>query len=170
MNSKRGFKRITFMLAAIAAITSGILAGMIPYTEYKNAKKHWWTESLLLVKKPSEQELQQFNTWEREMGITFNDYYVLEDNMDYDVSLPTLMESREEFLQMKKDRYWQGLSIPNLVGLATLYTLVSFIIVFLGVWLILWFGGLAAYKLIRWLILGFCDDVNSKQVESMEAG
>ena len=173
MNSKRGFKRITFALAAVAALTSGIFAGMFPYTKCQTSRSLWGLDDPIVVKEPSEQELQQFNTWEREMGITFNDYYVLvvpEDNMNYDVSLPTLMEARKTILRTQKAKYWKSLSKPKLVGLVVLYSLGGLIVSFLGVWLILWFGGLAIYKLFNWLVLGFCDDMNSKQFESMKAG
>ena len=41
MNSKRGFKRVTFTLAAVAALASGIFAGMIPCSEYQTARSFW---------------------------------------------------------------------------------------------------------------------------------
>lgn len=174
MNSKRGFKRVIFTLATVVALASGIFTGMVPYTEYRTARSFWeladpnWQ---IIVKEPSEQELQQFNAWKIKMGIVSDDYYVLEDpnsNMSFAHSLPTLMESRETFLRIQKTRYWKDLSKPTLVGLFILYILCGLVAGFLSVWLILWFGGLAIYKIIKWLILGFYDEVNIKQVETME--
>ena len=46
-----------------------------------------------------------------------------------------------------------------LVGLCILAGLGGAAGGFLGTWLIVWFGGLAMYKLIRWVVLGFRDDI-----------
>ena len=59
MNSKRGFKRISFVLAAVAALASGIFAGMVPCTEYQTARSLWGLDDPIIVKEPSEQERQQ---------------------------------------------------------------------------------------------------------------
>jgi len=32
---------------------------------------------------------------------------------------------------------------------------------YFGVWLVVWYGGLAVYKLIRWIVLGFRDKEDS---------
>lgn len=63
--------------------------------------------------------------------------------------------------------FWIQLSKPSLVALCVAGGLVGAFIGFSSAWFILWFCGLVIF---RWLILGFCDDVSSKQVESMEAG
>ncbi|MBN1972738.1 MAG: hypothetical protein JW787_03815 [Sedimentisphaerales bacterium] len=164
MNLKRGFKRVTFALAFVSAITFGFLVGRIPYIRVN----HWWAKYPDVVKKPSEQELQQFRAWQREMGTSFDDFYMFEEPNAYEGSLPTLMESREHFLKKQKDRYWQGLSKSKLIGGIVLYSLSGFVVGFSGVWLFLWFGGLIVCKIIRWLIHGFCDDEICKKIENVK--
>jgi len=175
MNCKRGFKRITFALAVVVALASGIIAGMVPCTEFQTARSLWGLDDPFVVQKPSEQELQQFNAWKKKMEIMSASYVMplkAVENPDshYARSLPTLMELRETILRNERAKWWNGLSKSKLVGLVVLYSLGGLVVGLLGVWVILWFGGLAIYKFIKWLILGFCNDVNSKQVESIEAG
>lgn len=179
MNSKRGFKRITFTLAAVAALASGIFAGMVPCTEYQTARSLWGLDDPIIVKEPSEQELQQFNAWKKKMGISTTVKFSrdtmrldeLENTLScFGGSLPTLMEARNTLQQNERAKWWNGLSKSKLFGLVVLYSLGGLVVGFLGVWLILWFSGLAICKLIKWLILGFYNDESSKQMESMEAG
>jgi len=46
-----------------------------------------------------------------------------------------------------------------LVAIVTLYGFGAAAIGYFGTWLVVWFGGLSIYKLIRWIVLGFRDDV-----------
>ncbi|TKJ34642.1 MAG: hypothetical protein CEE38_17380 [Planctomycetes bacterium B3_Pla] len=127
MNFKRGFKRITFALATLAALSGTVIGVSIVINEYEYYGGGYYTP----------------NTYKGYGGV-----YIGSDNI----------ESQDELTS-------DLLSTPGLVGLCVAAGLAGGLAGFSS----LWFSGLAIYKFIKWLILGFCEDVNSKQAEGIEA-
>jgi len=157
MNSKRGFKRITFALAAVAALSGTVIGVSIVINEYENAG---WYDVIPDNYSGNEPPFEMIGTIDGDRWHKMSDLEKIEANQAYNI------KSRNEL----ESGFWIQLSKPSLVALCVAGGLVGAFIGFSSAWFILWFGGLAIYKIIRWTILGFCDDVSSKQVESMEAG
>jgi len=157
MNSKRGFKRITFALAAVAALSGTVIGVSIVIYEYENAG---WYDVIPENYSGNAPPFEMVGTIDGDRWHKMSDLEKIAANQAYNI------KSRNEL----ESGFWIQLSKPSLVALCVAGGLVGAFIGFSSAWLILWFGGLAIYKIIRWLILGFCDDVSSQQVESMEAG
>jgi len=79
------------------------------------------------------------------------------------VTVRTYNKKKRE--ELETNRFWVQLSKPTLVGLCIAGGLGGALAGFSSAWLVLWFGGLAISRLIKWLILGFYNDESSKQVE-----
>jgi len=78
-------------------------------------------------------------------------------NYDPFESHPSLMEARPYLLERAKLRYWRYMPMPKLVGFCILAGLCGVLAAFAGVWIVVWFGGWAVYKVVRWTVLGFRD-------------
>ncbi len=189
MNSKRGFKIITFALAAVAALSGTVIGVSIVINEYENAKGflRWKRENLVRNYGDIFDKVAFENTGEFDVRVIPENYngnvppFEMIGTIDGDrwhkMSDPEKIESiqaynikRRDELEKLESGFWIQLSKPSLMALCIAGGLGGALVGFCTTWLILWFGGLAIYKIINWLILGFRDDVSSKQVESMEAG
>jgi len=156
MNLRCGFKRITLILSISAAVICGFFAGNIPIEKYCTAQSHWGVGDAFVIKRPSEQELREFEDWQKAKGITIDpNAYVFADIE----SLPSLRDVRELLLTGQKESFWRNLSMAKLVLIVVLAGLVGATTGYLGIWLVIWFGGLGVYKLIRWIVLGFRNDM-----------
>jgi hypothetical protein len=160
MNLRRGFWRITLVLAIVTSVICGVFAGIIPFEKYRTAQSHWWywMDAALIIKRPSDEELKEFKKWRQEnispdIKVDFN---VVPDTEQ------SLEDVREELLAKQKEKFWKDLPKVGLVAIVILYGLGGAAVGYIGVWFIVWFGGLAIYKLIRWIVLGFRDDIRRR--------
>lgn len=151
-------------MAIAAATVGGICMVVIPVRKYCNAQHQPWVSDPLVVKKPSEQEVKEFDKWVQEMAtkgtiIDLNCYYVIEGEADsLEQSLPSLKEIRPFLLKDRNVLFWRNLSKLKLVGICILAGLAGASAAFLSVWFVFWFGGLAVYRVTKWAVLGFCDE------------
>ena len=164
MNWAKGLKRITLLVGIVAAIVAGIYIGMIPVQKHYHAQNQFWDSNPFVVQKPSEQEVKEFEEWVQEMAakgtiIDANYSVIGNDEADYlKQSLPSLKEIRPLLLKDTNVLFWRNLSKPKLVGICILAGLAGASAAFCSVWLVFWFGGLAVYRIIRWVVLGFCGE------------
>jgi hypothetical protein len=164
MTWAKGLKRITLLMAIVAAIVGGICIGMIPVQKYCHAQNQFGVSDPFVVQKPSEQEVKEFEEWVQEMAakgtIIDENYYVIENDeaLSLKQSLPSLKEIRPLLLKNRNVIFWRNLSKPKLVGICILAGLAGASAAFFSVWFVFWFGGLAVYRVIRWVVLGFCDE------------
>lgn len=148
INLRRGFKRVTFVLAVIAAtFCAGLLASIV-INEHQSA--------------------QSYLQWRRE-----NPRLVLDEPFTLDQMASTPKAKWEEILeaaatnikaekptaeaQLKEleNGFWVSLSKGSLVGLCMLAGLAGAVAGFGGVWLgycVIWL----VYKLLKWVVYGFC--------------
>jgi hypothetical protein len=161
MNWTKGLKRITLLMAIVAAIVGGIYIMTIPILKYCTAQNQiWFSTCQYVVKEPSEQEVKDFEKWIQEMAakgidIDHKCYSIERENHSLEQNLPSLEEIRPSLLEDKKVLFWRNLSKPKLIGICILAGLAGSSTSFLGVWFVVWFGGSAVYKVILWLISGF---------------
>lgn len=133
MNLRRGFRRITFILAVVSAVFCTFCAVVIV------VEKHDSVQSSLQLR----------------LGLDEKGFAALKEA---GFSNREIKDYKEEIIELQKG-FWVNLSKPELVGLCIVAGLGGGAIGYLGTWLVIWFGGLAIYKLIRWIVLGFRDDV-----------
>ncbi len=157
VNLKRGFRRITLVLAALLAIGCAVYTGYIPvqkrtyYSQFSSSRS---PRLCPIVKRPSEQEFREFEEWQKEKGVSIGpEMYSISDDQSLN---QTLKDFGPHFLRVI---YWQHLSKPGLVELITVYALGGAMVGFLAGWFLLWHVGLAIYRLIRWVVLGFRDSM-----------
>jgi len=157
MNLIRGFKRITCVLAIVIAVACGIVAGFSPVQRYHYARANWWyLDDPLVIRPPTEKDLAEFEKWQQgnKVIIDANSYVI-----DPDSSIKqTLMTMCNNYSENQRKRFWYNLPIAKLIGMVVLYGLGGAVAGYVGTWVILWYGGLAIFILIGWLILGFADE------------
>lgn len=164
MNWTKGLKRITLLVGIVAAMVGGIGVGMIPVQKHCHAQNQFGVSDPLVVQKPTEQEVKEFEEWRQEMaakGIIIDaNRYVIDDDEPHSLkqSIPTLREIRPVLLKDLDVLFWRNLSKVKLVGICTLAGLAGASAAFCSVWFVFWFGGWAVYRIIRWIILGFCGE------------
>jgi hypothetical protein len=167
MNLKRGFKRITFVLSIVAAITCAGLAMALTLhisttaqgtliREQRRYEDEYNTYGTEITQEQAKAELR------RREALSVGDQANEERRR-------TRWAEEKAFAKARLDElangFWVRLSKVSLVGLCIAAGLAGALAGFSLTWLVVWFGGLTIYKFIKWLILGFCDDVNSKRVE-----
>jgi len=157
MNLRRGFQRITLILAILAGLVLAGFAGSMPFKKHRDASG-WGLGDYIVVQPPSKEEKKEFDRWVQLKGIRESpDYFVLEDSAN-GYTAPTLNSVREKLAEQQKTRFWRDLSRPKLVTYCVMAGVGCGIAGFFGTWATVWFGGLGVYKLIRWLVSGFTDE------------
>ncbi|MFZ0035393.1 MAG: hypothetical protein WAK60_10475 [Sedimentisphaerales bacterium] len=163
INWEKGFKRIILLIAIGASIRGGACM-VVPIRKYCNAQNQPWVSDPIVVQKPSEQEVKEFEKWIQEMAakgtIIDANYYVIDkddETHSLEQSLPSLKEIRPLLLKDANVLFWRNLSKPKLIGICILTSLTGAFVAFFSVWLVFWFGGLAIYRILKWVVLGFCD-------------
>lgn len=147
VNLKRGFRRITFLLGVLLAIVCAVYAGNIPvqkrayYSQFLSARS---PRLVPIVKRPSEQELSEFQEWQKEKGVNVGpDMYSISDEKVYRLDDQTLNQTLKDFRpHFLKAIYWQNLSRPGIVGIVMVYALGGAAAGFSATWFMVWFGGL----------------------------
>ncbi len=166
MNSERGFKRIVTVLAVPLSIVCALLIVqmIIDKHEHEVDKSNMPGFDVRLIP-----ENYSGNKILFEMiveGIDTDRWRYMSEH-ERIVTVRTYNKKKRK--ELETNRFWVQLSKPTLVELCIAGGLAGALAGFSGARLVLWFGGLAICKLIRWLILGFYNDESSKQVEKMEA-
>lgn len=178
MNPKRGLKRITLTLATVTALLCGATSINIVGARRESAKcflvdkeGDFSNNYASLIDQALDLEYETRVDWE---STALNMQIFRRNNpynhlADAEVRIKYSHDIKE--IQKLNSGFWVRLSKPSFVALCVAAGLVGGLAGFSGAWLFLWFpfrlGVLAIYSLIRWLIIGFCDDLNSKQVESI---
>jgi hypothetical protein len=163
MNWKRGFRRIAFVIATfIAFITAGltilfILAvyndakGLLTMTSYNYHDKYGYVGFLekdelisLVPVNPTKSKTNLYkNRLEKKYTELGNKLELSNEEMFEQMpALKTLLDL--------EDGFWVNLSTIGLVGICSAAGLFGGISGFLIVWVL--------YKLLEWLVLGFCDN------------
>lgn len=130
MNWKRGFRRITFVLAVVVAVICASLTIDIVIIEHHIAQNHLRHKQELYRNRPKRIEDLNF-----------------EDLVPEEGKVPTA----EQLKELEKG-FWVNLSKKGLVGLCVLAGLIGAVVGFCSLWVVVWL----LYRLFRWLILGFC--------------
>ena len=153
MNWKRGFKRITHVLAIVIAIACGCVAGFLPFQEYRSG---WKLDAQLVVRQPTEKDLSDFEKWQQDNNVIIdpNSYCIVPDY----TGNQTLMSVCNDYPKRQRLIYWSNLPIVKLIGMVVLCGLSGAVAGYVGTWVVLWYVGLANFILIRWLVLGFRED------------
>ena len=156
MNSKRGFKRITFALAAVAALSGTVIGVSIVINEYENAKGflRWKRENLVLNYGNIFDRLVFERTGKTAGTVLdigrFRRKFPMYDDMSDTELIQKLNRkySQDEAEVRELERgFWIQLYKPSLVAFCEAGGLVGAFIGFSSAWLILWFDGLAIYKI-----------------------
>ena len=147
VNWKKGFKRITLVLAIVIAVACGVVVGLLPIRRYDNAHT------------VSSGELLRFNLIAKEHYERSVEEDPLDKNESKSQRINRMIGKNIEYQQKKS--FWYNLSIAELIGMVVLYGLGGAVVGYVGTWVVLWYGGLAIFILVGWLILGFADK-NSK--------
>ena len=138
INLTRGFKRITLVLAILAAVICGVLVGAVPIKKYQVAISR--SRLRLVLDKPADKR------WEKDPIIKASDPWLEEaqKNATPETSDPWL----EAATAVSEKSWWATLSKPGLVGIVASATVGGAAIGYCGVWL--------GYYFLEWLVLGFC--------------
>ena len=149
MNMRRGFHRITLVLAAVAAIFCAIIGVSRVVYEHNSAQRRL--------------------RWEQEEVRKFYNRSTSAEPHTLDELIRRGEEKQGALKQLEaKYGFWVNLSKPGLAGLCLLAALGSAAAGFCVTGPVIWFGGLATYKLIRWFVLGFYDSQGQEGGEGKE--
>ncbi|MGD2095693.1 MAG: hypothetical protein PVH77_11865 [Phycisphaerales bacterium] len=157
MNLMRGFKRIIHVLALVIAVVCGIVAGSKPVQKYHYARTNWWyLDAPLVIRPPTEEDLVDFEKWQQDNKVIIDaNSYVIDPHSS---SEQTLMTVCNNYFENQRRKFWYNLPTAKLTGIVVLYGLGGAVAGYVGTWVTLWYGGLAIFILISWLILGFADE------------
>ena len=157
MNWKRGFKRITHVVAIVIAVACGVIAVYLPIHQHRYALANWWgNNDPLVIKQPTEKDLADFEKWQQDNKVIIdpNSYCIIPDSTNDQ----TLMTVCNNYFKSQREAFWYNLPTAKLIGMVVLCGLGGVVAGYVGTWAILWYGGLAIVVLIHWLILGFRED------------
>lgn len=173
MNWKRGFKRITNVLAIVTAIAFGCIAGLEAYNEYDDAHitsshfRLWQLENDLakaeefnriIDKMGTSPAAQCYNEMIADRDSNSLDFPVQQDILKCKEAIENERKKIEVLEKERKTSFWYNLSIAKLVGMVVLYGLGGAVAGYVGTWVVLWYGSLIVFMFLRWLALGFRED------------
>jgi hypothetical protein len=156
LNLGRGFRRITFVLAVIAAVLGVIVAVQATTDKHEGEKSKLnlpeFDKRLIPIDDngnliPSLDTMTQMNrdTW---------------DKMSEEERTAAIQASKESKRKQLEESFWVSLSTRSLIGLCILAGLGGAVAGFTGVWFVYFLIWLV-YLFIRWLVMGFYD-INQK--------
>lgn len=148
MNLRCGFRRMIFALAIISSIFATV-GGIATVLTERNRVRIYLRRG---------QETLRF---ERETLANLQADPVSSWWISREAQADRIAKQSAEIEELKRS-FWINLSKEELVGLCIMVGLGGAVVGYVGTWLALWFGGLAIYKLIKWLILGFRDNTGGK--------
>ncbi len=155
MNLERGFRRITLVLAIVSAIFCGFCAVMLVLDEHEREKSKLNLPEFDVRLIPEGDDNKPIPSIET-MALIKKDVW---DKMSEDEQIATIKADKEHKRKKLEESFWVSLSVGGIVFLCILAGLAGAGVGYFGNWLVIWFGGLGVYKLIRWIVLGFRDDV-----------
>lgn len=162
MNWKRGFRRITLVLAIVVGLLSAFCAVTIVTTEYKTRQQvlqntrfdylnKYGIETIekkyglkFLPDEPTKAEVDAYKTELEKRRMELKNKRTLSSQ-----ELLELWPDTEELLDLEKG-FWVNLSTAGFVGLCVSIGLGAAVVGYCGIWLI--------YYFVEWLIRGFADD------------
>lgn len=178
MNWEKGLGRITFVVAVVVAIPASVLS-VILTLEKHSSENHWvrWKRENYVHKYDIETftkdgiEFLPDNPTKTEINALKAELEKKHTELRNRATLSTkelfeLMPETKELLDLENS-FWVNLSTAQLKGLCILCGIAGAAIGYGGIVLVIWFGGLAVYKLIRWIVLGFTAD-NDKPKEEQK--
>lgn len=142
MNLRRGFRRITFVLAIVIAIFCAFCAVMLVLDEHDSTQSYLrWKEG---------QYREKYGALSSPPKGFVIDEPKKEGEHKPDIFDRIVEEKRiaEEELRELKNSFWVNLPLSRLVGLCVLAGLGGATVGYCFVWLV--------YKFLEWLVLGFC--------------
>lgn len=166
MNWERGFKRITRVLAIVIAVACGGVAGFLPFQKYDDANtvsadSNWRVlnlEKRIATTKENIHVLGNMNMDRDTQGADSSLKQLLMSSIIEDKERLENERKRQEVKEnQRKKSFWYKLPKAKLIGMVVLYGLGGAVVGYVGTWVILWYGGLAIFILVGWLILGFAD-------------
>jgi len=131
MNWKKGFRRVTFVLAIFVAVICAGFTIDIVISKHHRAQNYLRHKQELYRNRPKRIEDLNFEVVPEEGRV------------------PTA----EQLKELEKG-FWVNLSKEGLVGLCVLAGLIGAVVGFCGLWIVVWL----LYRLFRWLVLGFVED------------
>ena len=186
MNWKRGLKRIVSVLAIVAAVVCGLIAGHRPIASHRQAQNSIASSSQhSQIISRLEEELAKAEEMQQASGKISKSYRKLiewikertgksQTTDDPNQMLtPAIIESRQalenerkkyEALENEREKsFWYNLSTAELTGMVVLYGLGGVVAGYLGAWAVLWYGGSIILVFIHWLALGFREDESANK-------
>jgi len=180
MNWKKGFKRITHVVAIVIAVACGVIAVPLPIQWRNDLDKlqwydadNWWHR---IEFKYEMGPLEYLNLCAKERvaadynKMSYSDVTQLiaekgklPDGKDPGIEVNKIIKRNlndfsEKLAKQKNECFWYRLSTNELIVMVVLYGLGVVVAGYIGAWLILWYGGLAIFAFIHWLALGFRED------------
>ena len=170
MNLKRGFRRITLVLA----ITGGILCAVsaiffvsqhaITANDYLQEKRFAYLNEYgletftkdgirFLPDKPTPTQVYAYKVELKRRAEE------LTTKIQAGSVRLSVIEELNAIKQLKEleNSFWVDLPYWGLIALCILSGLTGASLGYFSIWVVVWFGGLAAYRLVRWIVLGFHD-------------
>lgn len=159
MNYKFGFKRIIYVVAIVITVACGVIAVYLPI-QWRNDAGDISNDTFEMLNIAAKEGLA------RDYNMSYGDItqLILKDGKLPDGKSPgreinqTLTRTCES---VRNDRFWYRLSKNELIGMVVLCGLCGVVADYVGTWAVLWYGGLAIFVFIHWIVLGFVDK-NSK--------
>ena len=167
MNLIRGFKRITRVLAIVIAVACGIFAGFLAVQQYDDAntvRANPFSRVLYLEKRiaRTEENIRVLGNMNMDKDAQGADSSIKQSLMSSVIEDKKALDNERKRLKVlekeREKRFWYNLPIAQLIGMVVLCGLGGAVAGYVGTWVILWYGGLAIFILIGWLILGFADE------------
>lgn len=128
---------------------------------------NWWSlDDPLVIRPPTEKDFAEFEKWQQDNKVIIDaNSYVI----DSDPSVKqTLMTVCNNYFENQRKKFWYNLTIAKLIGMVVLWGLSGAVAGYVGTWVILWYGSLAIFIFIGWLILGFRDEPDKPKAEQKQ--
>lgn len=153
MNWKKGFKRLTNVVAIVIAVICGVIAVYLPI--------HWRNDAgeMSLERMEYYREAARYDAVPRQYGMSPEAFLQLEKT---GVKLPDGKSPAEAVFQQTRryidyqlnKSFWYRLSTTELIGMVVLCGLGSVVAGYAVTWVVLW----TIVVFIHWLVLGFRED------------
>lgn len=146
MDWERVLKKTTHVLAIVAAVACGVIAGSLPFKKYERA--HTVSESALWLWDEHRSGRLSAEEMEKKETAILRTERVAEQQMKdrkkrRTKEFPNKQQEVEEILEYRRQTsFWYNRSTAELTGLTVLYGLGGAVVGFIVGWVVLWYSGL----------------------------